>query len=272
LRGAPPLTMDSAESLFYDDTIRFAADIVPLLLRIKVRDPWVLEGQRTLVGWDYTASTDSAAAAYFNVLFHDILKRTFRDEMPPDLWPTGGDRWFAVVSTLLKQPNNAWWDDVTTKGTVEHRDDILLAAMTDARKELTSLMTRDTDGWQWGKLHRITLRNATLGKSGIGPVEKLFNRGDYPAAGGPGVVDALGFDLTKGYRVTVGPTMRMLVDLGDLDQSRWVNQSGVSGHAFDANYDDQTALWATNKMWPFVSSAPAVDKVTTHRLQLAPSG
>ena len=54
---------------------------MPALLRVKVTDPWVAEGQRTLVGWDYSAPADSAAAAYFNVLFHNILKLTFRDEM-----------------------------------------------------------------------------------------------------------------------------------------------------------------------------------------------
>ena len=53
----------------------------------------------------------------------------------------------------------------------------------------------------------------------------------------------MGYDDRAGYAVATGPTMRMLVDLGDLDQSRWVNQSGVSGHAYHRNYDDQTPLW-----------------------------
>ena len=58
----------TAEEMLYDDTIRFAAELVPTLLKIKVSDPWVVEGQRTLVGWDYSATPDSAAAAYFNVV------------------------------------------------------------------------------------------------------------------------------------------------------------------------------------------------------------
>ncbi len=272
LHDAAPLTMDSAEELFYDDTVRFAADVVPTLLRTRVRDPWVAEGQRTLVGWDYSAGAESAAAAYFHVVVHNILKLTFRDELPEDLWPTGGDRWYAALSLMMKQPRNPWWDDVTTEDRVETRDDILLAAMTNARKEITSLMARDADEWQWGRLHTVRLRNATLGRSGIAPVEALFNRGRYPVGGGPGVVNAMAYDDRHGYAVTAGPTMRMLVDLGELDQSRWVNQSGVSGHAFHRNYDDQTALWATNQLWPFVSSRAAVDARTSTRLELVPSG
>jgi penicillin amidase len=66
--------------------------------------------------------------------------------------------------------------------------------------------------------------------------------------------------------------MRMLVDLGSPDNSRWVNQTGESGHAFDRNYDDQTALWADHRMWPFVLSRPAVEARTTDRLELVPGG
>ena len=112
---------------------------------------------------------------------------------------------------------------------METRDDILLAAMTQGRKEITSLISRDTDEWEWGKLHRATLRNSTLGESDIAVVERLFNRGNYGVSGGPAVVNAMAFDDREGYHVTGGPTMRMLIDLGDLDASRWVNQSGVSG-------------------------------------------
>jgi len=272
LRDTSALTMDSAEQIFYDDTIRVAADLVPTLLKIKVSDPWVLEGQQTLVGWDYSSAAGSPAAAYFNVIFHNILKLTFRDQLPEDQWPHGGDRWYAVVDTLLDQPRDAWWDDVTTKDKIETRDDILLAAMTNARKEITSLMARDTDEWQWGKLHTVTLRNSTLGVSGIPPVERLFNRGDYQVGGGPGIVNAMAYDDTLGYTVVSAPTMRMLVDLGNLDDARWVNQSGVSGHAYHRNYDDQTELWANGKMWPFVSSRSAVEARTTHRLEFISSG
>ena len=270
LRDAPPLTMDSAEQFFYDDTIRFAADLVPILLKIKVADPWIVEGQRTLVGWDYSASKDSAAAAYFNVVCHNILKFTFRDELPQELWPAGGDRWYAVLTMLMKQTQNPWWDDVTTKDKIETRDDILLAAMINARKEITSLMARDTDQWQWGKLHKVRLQNPTLGSSGIKPVEDLFNRGDYQVGGGPAVVNAMAYDDRTGYAVTDGPTMRMLIDLGDLDASRWVNQSGVSGHAFNRHYDDQTELWANQQLWPFVSSRAAVEGRTETRQELLP--
>jgi penicillin amidase len=66
--------------------------------------------------------------------------------------------------------------------------------------------------------------------------------------------------------------MRMVVDLGNLDQSRWVNQSGVSGHAFHVNYADQTQLWVRNETWPFVATRAAVEARTEQRLELLPGG
>jgi penicillin G amidase len=271
LERSSRLTIADSARLQVDDTTRAAADLVPTLLKVKIPDPWVVEGQRTLVGWDYNSSAESPAAAYFFVVVHHILKRTFRDELPEELWPATTDRFYAVISELIKDPDNRWWDDKNTP-TAERRDDILVGAMTDARKELTTTISRDTDGWAWGKIHRVHLRHQTLGKSGVAAIERLFNRGDFAAAGAGGVVNAMGYDDRVGFDVTTGATMRMTVDLADLDRSVWVNQTGVSGHAYAGHYDDQTQLWATNQTWPFVSSRAAVDARTRSRLTLNPSG
>ena len=47
--------------------------------------------------------------------------------------------------------------------------------------------------------------------------------------------------------------MRMVVDVGDLDRSRWVNLAGESGHAFGDHYTDQVDLWlrGDTTAWPF---------------------
>jgi penicillin amidase len=64
--------------------------------------------------------------------------------------------------------------------------------------------------------------------------------------------------------------MRMVVDLADLDASRWVNLTGESGHAFDSHYTDQTDLWARGETLPWSFSKPAVDASREHTLTLRP--
>ena len=62
---------------------------------------------------------------------------------------------------------------------------------------------------------------------------------------------------THPYEVTTAPSMRMVVSVGDWDDSRWINLTGVSGHAFAPHYDDQTDLWARGDTlaWPFTADA-----------------
>jgi penicillin amidase len=64
--------------------------------------------------------------------------------------------------------------------------------------------------------------------------------------------------------------MRMVVDLADLDASRWVNLTGASGHAFHPNYADQVELWADGRTlaWPF--SAAAVRRAARDSIVLHP--
>ncbi|SDU97436.1 penicillin amidase [Microlunatus sagamiharensis] len=270
LTDARGLTAATAEPLFYDTRQRFAADLVPALLKVRVDDAFVREGQQTLLGWDYRMEPGSAAAAYFAVVEHDLEKLVFRDQLPPALWPAGGDRWYAVLDTLLQDPDNPWWDDASTPG-VEKRDDVLLAAMTLARKEATSLMSRDPAGWSWDRIHTVALKSSTLGTSGNPAVEALFNRKPVGVGGAPATVNALAYGA-DGYTVTAGPTMRMLVDLADPDGGRWVNQSGASGHPFGPYYADQAELWATNRTWPMVTTRNAVAAQTRHTLVLTPDG
>ena len=175
------------------------------------------------------------------------------------------------MGTILEKPNNHWWDDVTTNGRTESRDDILAEAMRMARDELTMLQSRDPGEWKWGQLHQLELINPTLGESGIGAVEALFNRGPFDLGGGGGIIDATSWDATDGYDVTAVPSMRMVVDLDNFDRSRWIQLTGNSGHAFQKHYLDQAPLWAKGKTMPWAFSPKAVKKATDDTLKMRPS-
>ena len=90
-------------------------------------------------------------------------------------------------------------------------------------------------------------------------MRRLVNRGPYEApGGGSSIVNAIAWDASTGtFDVTAAPSMRMVVDLADLDRSRWVNQTGISGHPGDAHYDDQLDTWLDggSYAWPFSRAA-----------------
>ncbi|WP_193605540.1 penicillin acylase family protein [Nocardioides dongkuii] len=270
LEDAGPLTVAGMQELQLDADHPLAAVLTPYLLDVELPEGYWSGGQELLRDWDLQQTAGSGAAAYYNVVWRNLLALTFHDELPEELWPNGGSRWYAVVARLLEEPTDPWWDDVTTETTVETRSDVLEQAMRDARDELTRRQARDPRGWDWGHLHRLDLRSSTLGESGIGPVEWLVNRGGWEVGGGSGTVDATGWDAAEGYAVTTAPSMRMVVSLGDLDASRWINLTGVSGHPASDHYTDQTDLWARGDSlaWPFTQ--PAVEDAAQHVLTLVP--
>jgi penicillin amidase len=271
IRGAGKLDASAMALIQLDTKNRNAETLVPYLLRIGINDPFDKQGQDILRGWNFTQPANSAPAAYFNIVWRNLLSLTFHDQLPQAAWPDGGSRWFEVMRNLLKQPNNGWWDDLRTPQR-ESRDDILREALVQARAEITQKMAREPSNWQWGRLHKLTLTNQTLGTTGIGVVDRLFNRGPYELGGGSSTVDATGWDASKGYTVTATPSMRMVVDLSDFDKSRWINLTGVSGHAFSSNYTDQTDLWVKGQTLPWAFTKGAVESTRKHTLTFTKPG
>jgi len=275
LRDGGRVSVADLAAMQLDTRNPMAPVLVPHLLRIDLPRGYDSAGQRLLRGWDFTQPADSGAAAYYNVVWSDLLAATFHDELPRDQWPDGADRWMAVVTRMLQRPRDRWWDDVSTPER-ETRDDMLRRALLEARDDLTRLESRYPADWSWGAIHRLDLHNQTLGESGVGPVEWLLNRNGYQVGGGDAIVDAAGWDAASDdfrhrWRVTWAPSMRMVVSLADLDASRWVNLTGESGHAFDAHYTDQTDLWVHGQTLPWAFSQDAVDATARHTLTLRPA-
>ncbi|GAA3515464.1 penicillin acylase family protein [Aeromicrobium panaciterrae] len=271
ITAQPKLSVDDMAKIQMDTYSANAAQLVPKLLDVTLDTRYYRQGQATLKDWDYKQAADSSAAAYFNVVWRNLLKLTFDDDLPKGQGPEGGERWFTVVGSILDSPTNHWWDDVSTIGRRESRDDILAEAMRMARDELTMRQSRDPGDWSWGQLHRLELVNPTLGDSGVGMVNALFNRGPFNVGGGGGIVDATSWDATEGYDVTAVPSMRMVVDLADLDRSRWIQLTGNSGHAFQKHYLDQAPLWAEGKTLPWAFSPRAITQATDDTLTMRPS-
>ena len=271
LKAKPKLSVADMTRIQLDAYSANAEQLVPKLLAIRLETNYYRQGQNTLKGWDFQQTQDSAAAAYFNAVWRNTLRLTFHDELPKDQWPDGGERWFNVMRKIIDKPTNHWWDNVETSNKIESRDEILTQAMKDARDELTRKQSRDVHQWSWGKFHKLTLVNQTLGDSGVGLVNSIFNRGPYGVGGGGGLVDATAWDATEGYEVTAVPSMRMVVDLSRLDRSRWIQLTGNSGHAFNKNYTDQTKLWLKGETMPWAFSKAAIAKATEKTLTLKPN-
>ncbi|MFE7353833.1 penicillin acylase family protein [Streptomyces sp. NPDC057543] len=308
IKGGGKISTEDMQKMQMDNTSEIAALLVPELMKINISDKSVREAQKLLEGWDYTQEPDSAAAAYFNAVWRNILKLAFGDKLPKELrvkgeclyvpqadssgpvdeqgklvrecgrrdadtaQPDGGDRWYQVVKDLMDDPKSDWWkspergrDEAT-----DNRDQLFARAMADARWELTAKLGKDITTWNWGRLHRLTLKNQTLGTEGPGLLQRVLNRGPWNLGGGEAAVNATGWNAAGGYDVVWVPSMRMVVNVGDWDKSRWINLTGASGHAFSAHYTDQTDKWVNGELLDWSFGTNAVAGSTTDTLTLKP--
>ncbi|MFD8547461.1 penicillin acylase family protein [Streptomyces sp. NPDC059649] len=308
IKDGGKVSTDDMQAFQKDNSSEIARLLTPYLTKIDIKDKYVRDAQQLLEGWDFTQEPDSAAAAYFNAVWRNTLKLAFGNKMPKELrpegqcltvrpadetgpadendtyvrecgeragdtaQPDGGDRWYEVVRTLLDDPGNDWWktEDRPGRPGDKNRDQLLAHAMKDARYELTSKLGKNIDNWTWGRLHQMFLKNQTLGTDGPGMLQGLFNRGPWNLGGGEAAVDATGWNAAGGYKVTWVPSMRMIVNLADLDKSRWINLTGASGHAYDTHYYDQTDKWAKGELLPWAYSEDAVKQSGKDTLTLSP--
>ncbi len=263
-----PLTAELMSDIQGDNYSAIAAALVPALQQVRLTGD-AAEAQTLLDGWDYQMDADSAAAAYFNVIWSTLLHDMFTGKIDAGAALTGGDRAFSVVTSLLAEPNSPWWSN-GAYGTVG-QESTLRRVMTDASVEAVDLMGSNPTEWQWGSIHTLELTNQSFGKSGIAPLEWLFNRGPYELAGGSAVVNAVGWDATQGYQVDWVPSMRQVVSLENFDDSTWINLTGASGHAFHPNYTDQAPLWRDHETRPWLFTPAAINVTATNTLTLEPA-
>ena len=246
-----------------------AETLVPLLMQVTFEDSHLVETRALLSAWDYQSNMDSAPAALFAVFWKNLLEVTFHDDIPEDYWPEGGSRWFEVMRNITPEPDHFFWDDKNTDKT-ETRDDMFLLAFEKAVQEIEDLQGKDSATWNWGEMHTATFENQTLGKSGIGLIEDLFNRGPFPTAGGESIVNATGWTTTEGYEVDWLPSMRMIVDLSNLDNSITVHTTGESGHAGHQHYIDMADMWRNIEYYPMYWDQDSVTGNSEAHLRLIP--
>ncbi|MFF7632437.1 penicillin acylase family protein [Kitasatospora sp. NPDC008050] len=166
LAGGGKISPDDMQSMQLDNTSVMAKTLVPLLLKEQISDPYVRQAQDLLKDWNYNQDADSAAAAYYNGVWRQLLVLAFGQKFPASLraqgdcllvqqkadpnqpagtvggeakpvtqcgtrkpalaQPDGGDRWTEVVRQQLANPNSSWWTYIDSNHQQQHGLDNIL--------------------------------------------------------------------------------------------------------------------------------------------------
>ena len=118
-----------------------------------------------------------------------------------------------VVHTKGANGESTLWDDKTTPGVVETRDEDMLRALSDGLGFLGQLFSSNQpQDWLWGKFHRAAFQHF-FGQAGI----QNFNIGNIPAPGSRFTVNPAGYsfnaDSADAFVFSDGPSERFVAIL-----------------------------------------------------------
>jgi penicillin amidase len=239
LLRADSLVTPDAMRRYQTDPGSPAADVfVPAFFRAARRFPArdsLQVAVRLLAQWDRRYTRDNTRA----VLYEEAIRQMQR-LLWDELSAAGGSQaldtpGLAVVTELLQDPSNPWWDNGGTRDVFEDRDVILAQALVAAYTTVVhDHGAPDAGGWRWEKVRQANILHMlhipALSALGI------------PVQGGQSTLNpssGLG-----GF----GPSWRMVVELGPEIRAWGVYPGGQSGNPASSRYVDRIRAWSNGEL------------------------
>lgn len=254
-------TLEDSQRMQTDVVASPAQRYLVLLRPLRSADPTTAEALRLLQGWDGSMAPDSAAAALYEVWSSRLLRTAVLRRMLGDRAALAGAGDNARVLLLMENPQG-WMD-------AAQRDELLLSTLAPAMQELRAKLGADPSTWRWGALHHAVFRHPL---EDVVPADaaKRLSVGQWPIGGSAHTPMATSYRPSD-YALTAGASFRMVLDVGDWDNSRFINTPGQSGDPASAHYRDLAPTWVSGGYVPLLYSRSAVQAATRERILLVPS-
>ena len=264
--------------------VRLQADYVSLPARRMVRaltglsltDPGAVRAARLLAAWDGTLAADSAAAAVFQVWYRRHLRPGLRrlalgQILPPEkvaaalaaVLPASdlvGDP--RIDLDLIENPGGRLGENPAAV-----LAELFVTSLSAAMAELTDLLGPAEQDWAWGRLHQARLAHPA-GPAMSAAARQQAAIDPLPRGGGADTVGATTYlpDFTQAS----GATFRLVVDVGEWDDSVVMNSPGQSGDPASPHYSDLFTLWAADQAVPLLYSRDRIEAMAEERIRLVP--
>ena len=205
----------------------------------------------TLLSWVlyYAMADELGYEDYFSLINSEIMKRSYLQ--------------------FISNNHAIWWDNISTPEKETRQEIILMAAKSALATIVTTTNSTSSEGWNWSKVHSLT-HGHPLGK--IALLKSYFDVGPFKTNSGNEVINNMLFklDTTGIFEVFAGPSMRTVIDLGNMDGAMSINPTGQSGNFLSKHYDDQAQMFADVEFRPQLMKKEDIDQNLFSELTLIP--
>ncbi|HKS70560.1 MAG TPA: penicillin acylase family protein [Ktedonobacterales bacterium] len=220
-----------------------------------------------LTGWNGRMDASSTAAAVYEVATGELMRSMLVPLLGQKLYELYRSNYSSsgLYSLLLEQIANPTPPFFSSPAA---RDKVTAGALAWAMGQL-----RGANGAlpTWGQIHQAHFDHPL---ASVQPLNLVFGLNPVARSGGAVTINIGGdggfSDLPPSYDQHSVPSMRQIIDLGNLDASLWVTTTGESGQPYSAHYSDLIPLWADGTYQQMAFTAQAVTHATASYLQLNP--
>ena len=242
-----------------------ARRLVQLLGALGSADRRTQSALNLLRQWNFAERADSPQAALFEVWWSRDLGYLFKEAALGKLAAASmGAPDPTVVLDGLERPETVFGGDALAR-----RNWVLLTSLTMAWVDTERLLGSDPAKWQWGRLHHALITHPFANALDAGTRARL-NVGPFPKDGGASTPNLSSYD-PRDFRQSGGPSVRLVLDVGNWDNSRAVNTPGQSGNPDSPHYRDLALMWLKGEYFPLLYSRAAVEAATLQRILLQPA-
>ena len=218
-----------------------------------------------LGGWDQRVLADSGPAALYETWWSHYLKPALFERLVPDA---------ALRNLILPGDIESILRSIEDPGPrlgaspARARDELLIASLAKAFRHCVSTMGADTASWSWGRMHRSHFEHALSSYLGSSS-RTLLDVPALPLGGSDSTLMKAAY-RPNDFKVVMGASVRIVVDVGDWDKSVCMNAPGQSGDPRSPHYADLASIWARGEYVPMLYSRGAIDRETEACIVLTP--
>ena len=261
------MTLAQSAALQVDVVSRAALRAIRLLHGLVASDPDVRRAIDLLTEWDGRESLESAPAAIAEVWLSKHLGRTIAQRVTT---PAAAEIIAAATpshyaaATFLQSAGDALGPDPAAA-----RREILQASLSSALAELRERLGPDMAAWRWGDLHHAHFVPAAAA-FGDAAMKAKLSHGPAPIPGSAFTVASATYRMDD-FAMTNGASVRMVMDVGEWDNSLVINTPGQSGDPDSPHYSDLFPLWAKGDYVPMLWSREKVEAAAEQVIELVPA-